>query len=437
MAGVTKPASAAPGAGQKSEGRKSHLALWIAMALVLGVAVGGWCHAQAASPEMAEAIAGRFNIVTTIFLRLIKMIIAPLVLSTIVSGIASLGDAKAVGGLALRAMGWFVTASLVSLLIGLVMANIVRPGAGVNLPLPAGRSAEGVETNSLSLGQFFTHVFPDSIVAAMSGNEVLQILVFAVFFGLAVGALPRERAAPILALADAVAAAMFIVTGYVMRLAPLAVFAAMAAVVTVQGLGVLIDYGRFIGGFYLALLLLWACLIGAGRLFLGPSVFHLLSLLKEPMLVAFSTASSEAAYPKTVSQLEAFGVSGRVTGFVLPLGYSFNLDGSMMYQTFAALFIAQAYGIEMTFSQQVIMLLVMMLASKGIAGVPRASLVVVAAVSPMFGLPAEGVLLILGIDQILDMGRTTTNVIGNGLATATVARWQGEIAPAESRDRGP
>lgn len=270
----------------------------------------------------------------------------------------------------------------------------------------------------------------------MSGNEVLQILVFAVFFGLAVGALPRERAAPILALAEAVAAAMFIVTGYVMRLAPLAVFAAMA-VVTVQGLGVLIDYGRFIGGFYLGLMLLWACLIGAGRLFLGPSVFHLLSLLKEPMLVAFSTASSEAAYPKTVSQLQAFGVSGRVTGFVLPLGYSFNLDGSMMYQTFGALFIAQAYGIEMTFSQQVTMLLVMMFASKGIAGVPRASLVVVAAVSPMFGLPAEGVLLILGIDQILDMGRTTTNVIGNGLATATVARWQGEIAPPESRDDRP
>ncbi|KFI26642.1 dicarboxylate/amino acid:cation symporter [Haematobacter massiliensis] len=432
MAGVTKPSGAAAGAGQKSDGR-SHLALWIVAALVLGVAVGGWCHAQAADPEIAERIAGRFGIVTTIFLRLIKMIIAPLVLSTIVSGIASLGDAKAVGGLALRAMGWFVTASLVSLLIGLVMANIVRPGAGLNLSMPAG--AAGVETNTLSLAQFFTHVFPDSIVAAMSENEVLQILVFSVFFGLAVGALPRERSAPIIALADAVAAAMFMVTGYVMRLAPLAVFAAMAAVVTVQGLGVLIDYGRFIGGFYLGLLLLWACLIGAGWLFLGASVFHLLSLLREPMLVAFSTASSEAAYPKTVSQLEAFGVSGRVTGFVLPLGYSFNLDGSMMYQTFAALFIAQAYGIDMTLEQQVIMLLVMMVASKGIAGVPRASLVVVAAVSPMFGLPAEGVLLILGIDQILDMGRTATNVIGNGLATATVARWQGELSPPESGDR--
>lgn len=232
MAGVTKPSGAAAGAGQKSDGR-SHLALWIVAALVLGVAVGGWCHAQAADPEIAERIAGRFGIVTTIFLRLIKMIIAPLVLSTIVSGIASLGDAKAVGGLALRAMGWFVTASLVSLLIGLVMANIVRPGAGLNLSMPAG--AAGVETNTLSLAQFFTHVFPDSIVAAMSENEVLQILVFSVFFGLAVGALPRERSAPIIALADAVAAAMFMVTGYVMRLAPLAVFAAMAAVVTVQG----------------------------------------------------------------------------------------------------------------------------------------------------------------------------------------------------------
>jgi Na+/H+-dicarboxylate symporter len=270
----------------------------------------------------------------------------------------------------------------------------------------------------------------------MAGNEILQILVFAVFFGFAVGALPRDLSAPLLKVTDAVATAMFNVTGYVMRVAPLGVFAAMAAVVTVQGIGVLADYGRFIGAFYTGLLLLWVALIGAGWAFLGDEVWRLLKLLREPMMLAFSTASSEAALPKTIEQLDAFGVRERVSGFVLPLGYSFNLDGSMMYQAFAALFIAQAFNIEMSFAQQATMLLVM-ITSKGIAGVPRASLVVVAATAPMFDLPAAGILLIMGIDQILDMGRTVTNVLGNSLATAVVARWQGttgqeEIGPEAS-----
>lgn len=411
--------------------KKSRLTLWIGLGVVLGIAVGFACNQLAGGPDEAKAVAANFTVVTDIFLRLIKMIIAPLVFATIVSGIASLGDAKTVGGIAFKAMGWFVIASVVSLAIGLVMANLLQPGAGLNLPMPTAVET-GLKTDAINFRDFITHVFPTSVVQAMAGNEVLQILVFSVFFGVAVGALPRELSAPLLKVIDAVASAMFNVTDYVMRTAPLGVFAAMAAVVTVQGIGVLADYGRFIGAFYLGLVVLWTVLIGAGWAILGGEVWRLLKLLREPMLLAFSTASSEAALPKTIEQLDAFGVRERISGFVLPLGYSFNLDGSMMYQAFAALFIAQAFGIEMSFAQQATMLLVMMITSKGIAGVPRASLVVVAATAPLFGLPAAGILLIMGIDQLLDMGRTMTNVLGNGLATAAVAKWQGEIEPEEA-----
>lgn len=414
--------------------KKSRLTLWIGLGVVLGVAVGFACNQLAGGPDEAKAMAANFTVVTDIFLRLIKMIIAPLVFATIVSGIASLGDAKTVGGIAFKAMGWFVIASVVSLAIGLVMANLLQPGAGLNLPMPTAVET-GLKTDAINFRDFITHVFPTSVVQAMAGNEVLQILVFAVFFGVAVGALPRELSAPLLKVIDAVASAMFNVTDYVMRTAPLGVFAAMAAVVTVQGIGVLADYGRFIGAFYLGLVVLWTALIGAGWAILGGEVWRLLKLLREPMLLAFSTASSEAALPKTIEQLDTFGVRERISGFVLPLGYSFNLDGSMMYQAFAALFIAQAFGIEMSFAQQATMLLVMMITSKGIAGVPRASLVVVAATAPLFGLPAAGILLIMGIDQILDMGRTMTNVLGNGLATAAVAKWQDEIGPEETELR--
>lgn len=332
-----------------------------------------------------------------------------------------------------KAMCWFVVASLVSLTIGLAMANIFQPGAGLNLPIPPTAVETGLKTEAMNFRIFLTHVFPTSVVDAMAGNQVLQILVFSVFFGFAVSALPRDLSAPLLKVVDAIASAMFNVTDYVMRFAPIGVFAAMAAVVTVQGIGVLVDYGRFVASFYVGLALLWAVLIGAGWLILKSDVWRLLRLLREPMMLAFSTASSEAAFPKTIEQLDAFGIKERVSGFVLPLGYSFNLDGSMMYQAFAALFIAQAYGIHMGFGEQLSMLLVMMIASKGMAGVARASLVVVAAVGPMFDLPPAGILLIMGIDQLLDMGRTMTNVLGNGLATAAVAKWQGEIAKPEPK----
>ena len=410
------------------DGRKpGRLTLYTGIGLVLGILVGAVLHGQAAGPAEAKEIAGYFTLATDIFLRLIKMIIAPLVFATIVSGIASFGDTRAVGRVAALAMGWFLTASVVSLSLGFLVANLFQPGAGLALPLPEAGAQTGLKAASLNLRDFLTHVFPTSIVSAMATNEILQILVFSIFFGSGLSVIDRRYADPMIHLIEGLARVMFAVTDAVMKLAPIAVFAAIAAVITVQGLGVLIDYGKFIGAFYLGLAVLWVILIGAGWLVLGNSVVRLLRLLRAPMILAFSTASSEAAFPRTVEVLERFGVRPRVTGFVLPLGYSFNLDGSMMYQAMAALFIAQAFGIPLTVTEQLTMLLVMMVTSKGIAGVPRASLVVVAATVPMFGLPATGILLIMGVDQILDMGRTVTNVLGNGLATAAVARWQGEV----------
>lgn len=421
------------------DGKKpGRLTLYTGVGLVLGILAGAVLHGMAAGPAEAKEIAGYFTLVTDIFLRLIKMIIAPLVFATIVSGIASFGDSRTVGRVAALAMGWFLTASVVSLSVGFLVANLFQPGAGLALPLPEAGAQTGLKAASLNLRDFLTHVFPTSIVSAMATNEVLQILVFSIFFGSGLSVIDRRYADPMIHMIEGLARVMFAVTDAVMKLAPLAVFAAIAAVITVQGLGVLIDYGKFIGAFYLGLAVLWVILIGAGWLALGNRVVRLLDLLRAPMILAFSTASSEAAFPRTVEVLGRFGVRPRVTGFVLPLGYSFNLDGSMMYQAMAALFIAQAFGIHLSVAEQFTMLLVMMVTSKGIAGVPRASLVVVAATVPMFGLPAAGILLIMGVDQILDMGRTVTNVLGNGLATAAVARWQGEIdaEPGDPADIG-
>ncbi|HEX2137467.1 MAG TPA: dicarboxylate/amino acid:cation symporter [Microvirga sp.] len=410
-----------------STARSGRLTLYTGLGLLFGILVGAVLHGTAAGPAEAKEIASYFTLGTDIFLRLIKMIIAPLVFATIVSGIASFGDTRAVGRVAALAMGWFLIASLVSLSLGFLVADLFQPGAGLALPLPDAGAQTGLKAASLNLRDFLTHVFPTSIVSAMATNEVLQILVFSIFFGFGLSLIDRRYADPMVHLIDGLARVMFVITDAVMRVAPLAVFAAIAAVVTVQGPGVLVDYGKFIAAFYIGLAVLWVVLIGAGWLALGGRVVQLLDLLRAPMIVAFSTASSEAAFPRTIEVLEKFGVRGRVTGFVLPLGYSFNLDGSMMYQALAALFIAQAFGIQLGVAEQLTMLLVMMVTSKGIAGVPRASLVVVAATVPMFGLPAAGILLIMGVDQILDMGRTVTNVLGNGLATAAVAQWQGEI----------
>jgi Na+/H+-dicarboxylate symporter len=409
--------------------KMNKLTTWIIMAMLSGVAVGYVCHALAPDAAAAKEIAGYFSIFTDIFLRLIKMIIAPLVFGTLVAGLAGMGDAKAVGRIGAKAFGWFVSASLCSLLIGLTMANLLRPGDSVGVPLPDAGTATNLKTAALNLKDFITHVFPKSIFESMSNNEILQILIFALFFGVALGKLQDRTAKSLLKTTEEMVHVMLQVTDYVMRFAPIGVFAAVAAVITTQGLGILLVYGRYMGSFYLALATLWLVVISAGYFVLGKDVFRLLKLVRGPMLLGFSTASSESAYPKLMEQLEKFGVKDRVTGFVLPLGYSFNLDGSMMYTTFAALFISQAYNIPMTFGQQVTMLLVLMVSSKGIAGVPRASLVVVAAVLPMFGLPEAGLLLVLGVDHFLDMGRTVTNILGNAIATAVVAKWENAIAP--------
>jgi len=405
----------------------NRLTTYILVSLLLGIAVGYVCN-TAATPDEAKLIAGYFSIIADIFLRLIKMVIAPLVFATIVSGIASLGaSGGAVGRIAGKSLGWFISASLISLLVGLVLANTLAPGLGLSLPIPPVTATSNIQATGLNLKDFAAHVFPTSVIQAMSTNEVLQILVFSVFFGFALSSLKGTFAKNLAASIDELVPVMLRVTDYVMRFAPIGVFAAMATVITTQGLGVLIAYGKFVASFYLGLAVLWAIIITAGTAVLGSSVKRLLRLLREPMLIAFSTSSSEAAFPKMMEQLIAFGIRDRVAGFVLPLGYSFNLDGSMMYQTFAALFVAQAYGIEMSLGTQVAMLLVLMISTKGIAGVPRASLVVVAATLPMFNLPSAGLVLLIGIDAFLDMGRTMTNVIGNGIATAVVAKWEGEL----------
>ncbi len=408
--------------------RSNRLTNLIMFALIAGIAVGYVCHATAPTPEAAKNIAGYFSIVTDIFLRMIKMIIAPLVFATIASGIASLRKSGgSVGRITVKAMAWFVTASLVSLGLGMLFANVFAPGKGLGLPLPAATAATNLQTAGLNVKDFLSHVFPTSIAQAMSSNEVLQILVFSIFFGFALSSFKNDLAKTITSGIEELVWVMLKITDYVMMFAPIGVFAAIAAVITTQGIGVLATYAKFIGTFYLALAVLWTVLIAVGVAVLGRSAFHLIKLMREPMLIGFSTASSEAAFPKVIEQLLKFGVSERIAGFVLPLGYAFNLDGSMMYQAFAALFVAQAYGIELSFATQVSLLLVSMVTSKGIAGVPRGSLVVVAATLPMFDLPVGGLLLILGIDQFLDMGRTMTNVIGNGLATAAVAKWEGEL----------
>src|SRR5690349_2656546 len=408
--------------------KKRKLTTWILLAMLAGIGVGWMCHELLPTPESAKTVAGYISLITDVFLRLIKMIIAPLVFSTLVVGIAHMGDTKSLGGIGLKTMGWFITASLFSLLLGMLLVNVLQPGTSLNLPLPEVGTSSNLKTSSLSLKEFVTHLVPRSVFEAMANNEILQIVIFSVFFGAAAASF-GDRARVVVDWVEQVSHVMLKVTAYVMGLAPIAVFAAIASIVTTQGLGILWTYGKFMGEFYLGILILWCLLALAGFIFVGPRIGRLLSLIKEPIMLAFSTASSEAAYPKTLEQLERFGANPKITSFVLPLGYSFNLDGSMMYCTFATIFIAQAYKIELNLTQQITMLLILMVTSKGMAGVPRASLVVIAATLATFNIPEAGLLLIMGIDQFLDMGRSATNVVGNSIATAVVAKWEGELRP--------
>ncbi len=403
--------------------------LYVAIALILGILVGellnltlGGSGIAKPNPALTQII-GIFTVLTDIFLRLVKMIIAPLVFSTLVVGMAKMGDIQTVGRIGIKALLWFFSASLFSLLLGMLLVNVFEPGSSLHIELPPIGAETGLPEVKPTLGNFVAHIFPKSIIEAMATNEILQIVVFAMFFGIACASI-GDLARPTVKLLDSLAHIMLKVTGYVMHYAPVAVFAAIASVIAQQGLKVLLTYGKFIGEFYFGLLLLCSALGFVGFLFLGRRVWSLLRHIREPMLLAFGTASSESAYPKLLQQLERFGCDEKVCGLVLPLGYSFNLDGSMMYMTFAVLFIAQAYGIDMPLADQLIMLLVLLFTSKGVAGVPRASLIVIAATLSMFHIPEAGLLLLLGIDQVLDMGRSATNVFGNSIAAALVSRWE-------------
>jgi len=417
------------------------LTRFILLALVLGL-IAGWAINAAiddGSPQAAaqlKEIADYLSIVTALFLRLIKMIIAPLVFSTLVAGIAHMGDIAALGRVGIRSIGWFIFASLVSLTLGLVLVNLLQPGVGLNLPLPPTTAASGIETAAFNLKDFITHLVPASIFEAMAGNEILPIVIFSLFFGVALTAV-GEKGKPIVRGVESLVRVMLQVTDYVMRFAPFAVFTAVTSALAERGPQIIMTLGKFVGSFYLGLAILWTLLILAAFVIVGPRTRHLVRYIRDPIVLAFSTASSEAAYPRTLEALERFGVPPRIASFVLPLGYSFNLDGSMMYMTFATIFIAQAYGIDLSIGQEITMLLVLMITSKGMAGVPRASLVVIAATMAMFRIPEAGLLLILAVDHFLDMGRSATNVVGNAVAASVVAQWEGDIREEKPADIEP
>ncbi|PRB05564.1 dicarboxylate/amino acid:cation symporter [Chryseobacterium sp. MYb7] len=406
---------------------QNKLFIAIIIALVVGVGIGGVVHVS--YPESAEPFSKNIKLLGTVFIRLVQMIIAPLVFTTLVVGIAKMSDIKMIGRVGTKAMLWFISASLVSLFIGLILVNWLEPGHVTKLPIQDVSSADELLKNSksFSMEDFVKHMIPKSLFEAFATNEVLQIVVFAVMFGVALANLGEEYAKPVVKLFDIIAHAILKMVGYIMWFAPLGVLGAIAAVVATNGFEIFKVYAIYLRDFFFAIGVLWLVLLLVGYFILGNRLFDLLKRIKEPLLIAFSTTSSEAVFPKLVEELEKFGCNSRVVSFILPLGYSFNLDGSMMYMTFASIFIAQIYGIEMTIGQQITMLLVLMLTSKGIAGVPRASLVIIVATCSMFGIPPEGIALILPIDHFCDMGRSMTNVLGNTLATTAVSKWEGQL----------
>ena len=413
--------------------KMNKLTAMILISMLVGILTGHLYRSNVTDPAAIAAFASNISILTDIFLRLIKMIIAPLVFSTLVVGIAKMGDSQTVGRVGIKAMAWFMTASLISLALGLVMVNLLKPGVGLNLPLPDITAKSGISATAITLKDFVTHAIPKSVVEAMATNEILQLVVFSLFFGVAASGM-GEKAKPVVAVMESIANIMLKVTGYVMNFAPFAVFGAIAALIAKQGLGILLTYGTFVGEVYGSILVLWVLLLIMGSLFLGRRVLTLPKFIREPILLAFSTASSEAAYPKTLEGLKRFGCSEKISSFVLPVGYSFNLDGSMMYCTFATMFIAQAYGMEITIAQQITMLLLLMVTSKGMAGVPRASLVVIAAAMAQFHIPEAGLLLLLGVDHFLDIARSATNVMGNAIASSVVAKLEGELTDSVDAD---
>ena len=416
-------------------GRQRLFTVFILAATVLGIVVGWLCN-RSLPPEKALEVAANLSIITDAFLRLIKMVIAPLVFASLVSAIARMGNATEIGRVGIKTMAWFLGASCISLMVGLVMAHWLQPGAALHLHVDAQVSPVAVSSGnaeSFGLTDFMTHLIPRSIVEAMANNEILQIVVFSIFIGTAAAAL-REKASKLVELVEQLAAIMFKMTDYVMKTAPLAIFAALASSICLHGIGIVDTYARFVAGFYLSLGILWALLIAALVVTVGPRGLRLISSIRHTVLLAFATSSSEAAYPRLLEQLVDFGIPRRIASFVLPLGYSFNLDGAMMYCTFAILFIAQAYGIELTLAQQVALFGLLIVTTKGVAGVPRAAIAVIAVTLHYFKLPESGIALVLAVDHILDMGRSATNIVGNSVAAAVVATWEGAAEPPPQRD---
>ncbi|HBB58216.1 MAG TPA: dicarboxylate/amino acid:cation symporter [Chitinophagaceae bacterium] len=412
--------------------KTNRLTTYILLSMLAGVLVGYLVHVNADAVFIKE-FSANVKLLGKVFIRMVQMIIAPLVFSTLVVGIAKLGNLSAVGRVGGKSMLWFITASLISLSIGLVLVNLFQPGHYINLSQADTEGVKDLMTKKqeFSLEKFVEHIIPRSVMEAMATNEVLQLVVFSIFFGVATTAL-GEQAKPVIKALDAVSHIILKMVGYVMNIAPFGVFGALCAVVASRGLGIFEFYFIYFVYFLLGIAVLWILLLTVGYLIIGSRMAALLKRIGTPLLIAFSTTSSEAVFPKLTEELERFGCKDKIVSFVLPLGYSFNLDGSMMYMTFASMAIAQAYGIQLDLGTQITMLLVLMLTSKGIAGVPRASLVVVLATCSMFNIPPEGVALILPIDHFCDMFRSATNVVGNALATTVVSKWEGELAPGEA-----
>jgi Na+/H+-dicarboxylate symporter len=404
-----------------------NLTVQILIAMLLGAFLGVFIHNNY-TPEVAKEFSGYIKMLATIFIRLVQMIISPLVFTTLVVGIAKLGDIKSVGRIGGKALGWFFTASFISLLIGMFWVNFFQPGVGIQLIYIDPSSATEVteKTQNFSAQNFVEHIIPKSIVEAMATNEILQIVIFSIFFGLAAASM-GDFTKPVINALDKTSHIVLKMVNYVMKFAPLGVFGAIAGVFATRDVSdLLVTYAKFFGSFLVGISSLWVILLVVGYLFLKGHMTTLLKRIVSPLIIAFGTTSSEAVFPKLTEELERFGIKDKIVSFMLPLGYSFNLDGSMMYMTFASIFIAQASGIQLDFGTQMTMLLVLMLTSKGIAGVPRASLVVVAATCGMFDIPVEGIALILPIDHFCDMFRSATNVLGNALATSVVGKWEKE-----------
>ena len=395
--------------------KRPSLTAWILIALIAGIAFG------AAFPGPAKEL----GLLGTIFLRLIKSIIAPLLFATLVVGIAGTGSIKTMGRIGGKAILYFEIVTTLALVIGLAAANLVQPGAGV--ALQAGASP-GVATSGTGLQQTVEHTFPTSIIDAMARGEVLQIVVFSFLFGAACAAIPGKSRA-VVDFCQSLSDVMFRYTNYVMLFAPIGVFGAMAATIGDKGVGVLLNLGKLVLTLYATQLFFVVVVLGAVTAIARIPLRRFIRWVREPFLLAYSTASSEAALPLALENMQSFGVPKHIVAFVLPTGYSFNLDGSTLYLSLASLFVAQAAGIHLSLGTQITMMLTLMLTSKGVAAVPRASLVILAGTLATFSLPVEGVALLLGVDALMDMARTSVNLLGNCLATAVVARWEGVKFP--------